>query len=299
MSTSPNPAGGDKPGYGIAVMVLALFLLSSMDAIAKHLTETLAVPQILAIRFWIFLAFASVLARGAGFRRTVKAARPGLQVLRAFILVVEMTAFIFAFSRMPLADVHAIAAVSPLMVMALAGLFLGERVGPRRWAAVGMGFVGVLIIIRPGGGVFDPLSLIPLAAAAGWAVYQTLLRAVAKYDSVQTTTFYTAMVGVVCFTAISPFVWRAPSPGAWMWLVAIGLLGSIGHSLLPVAYRYAPASTLQPFGYTMPVWAAFLGWQVFGHIPDRWTITGGCVVIASGLYALWRERVADRRAERH
>ncbi|MEQ9123548.1 MAG: EamA/RhaT family transporter, partial [Alphaproteobacteria bacterium] len=116
-----DPAGGgDKPAVGIALMVLALFLLASMDAIAKHLTESLAVPQILAIRFWIFFLFAMAMAGRSGFRRTLRSGRPRLQVLRALVLVLEMTAFIFAFSRMPLADVHAIAAVSPLLVMALA-----------------------------------------------------------------------------------------------------------------------------------------------------------------------------------
>lgn len=289
------PAAGDNPALGIALMVLALFLLSSMDAIAKHLTETLAAPQILAIRFWIFLSFAAVLASRRGLRRTARSARPRLQALRALVLAAEMTAFIWAFSRMPLADVHAIAAVSPLMVMALAATFLGESIGPRRWAAVVVGFIGVLIIIRPGVGVFDPVSLVPLAAAAGWAVYQVLLRVVAAEDTPETTTLFTAAVGVVCFTAAAPFVWRDPSGAAWLWLVAIGVLGSIGHTLLPAAYRLAPAATLQPFGYTMPVWAALLGWIVFDHIPDRWTIAGGAVVVASGLYAIWRERVAGSR----
>lgn len=294
-SRADPTGGGDKPALGIALMILALFLLASMDAIAKHLTESLAVPQILAIRFWIFFAFAMAMAGRSGFRRTLRSGRPRLQVLRALVLVVEMTAFIFAFSRMPLADVHAIAAVSPLLVMALAAAFLGERIGPRRWAAVGIGFTGVLIIIRPGAGVFDPLSLVPLAAAFGWAIYQALLRAVARTDSPETTTLVTAAVGLVCFTAVAPVVWAAPSADDWIWLMAVGALGSIGHFLLPAAYKLAPASTLQPFGYTMPVWAAVLGWLVFAHVPDVWTFAGGGVVIASGLYALWRERVAERR----
>lgn len=271
-------------------MILALFLLSSMDAIAKYLTETLAVPQILAVRFWIFFLFANALAARAGYRRTLRSARPRLQVIRAVVLVVEMSAFIYAFSQMPLADVHAIAAVSPLVVMALAALFLGERIGPRRWAAVGVGFVGVLIIIRPGLGVFDPISLIALAAAGGWAVYQVLLRAVAAEDTPETSTMFTATVGLICFSSVAPFVWNTPDPAAWAWLAGIGVLGSIGHFLLPAAYRLAPASTLQPFGYTMPVWAVFMGWAVFGDLPDFWTFVGGGLVVVSGLYALWRDR---------
>ncbi len=284
----------ERPGLGVLLMTLALFLFATMDAIAKYLTESLDVPQILAVRFWIFFAFALVLAGRRGLRRTGRSARPWLQVVRALVLVAEMSAFIFAFSRMPLADVHAIAAVSPLLVMALAALFLGERIGPRRWAAVGVGFLGVLIIIRPGAGVFDPVSLVALAAAAGWAVYQALLRAVARFDPPETTTLVTAAVGLVCFSAAAPFVWRAPTPEAWLWLCAIGALGAVGHSILPAAFRLAPASALQPFAFTMPVWAAVMGWAVFGDLPDRWTMLGGGVVIASGLYALWRERIADK-----
>ncbi len=287
----------DRPGLGIGLMLLAMFLLASMDAIAKHLTETLAVPQILAIRFWIFFTFATVLVSRKGFARTVRSARPRLQIVRALILVCEMTGFIFAFSVMPLAAVHAIAAVSPLIVMALAALFLGEAIGPRRWAAVAGGFVGILIIIRPGVGVFEPAAAVAFAAALGWAVYQVLLRAVARYDSAETTTFFTASVGIVCFSCVAPFVWTAPTPVEWLWLGAIGALGSVGHFLRPAAYRYADAATLQPFGYAMPIWAAIMGWLVFRNLPDLWTFVGGGVVIASGLYALWRERVAGKRAK--
>lgn len=290
-------AGGDRPALGIALMVLALFLLATMDAIAKYLTESLATTQILAVRFWIFFLFASVLAGRQGFSRSLRSPRPGLQILRALVLAVEMSAFIYAFSLMPLAEVHAIAAAAPLMVMALAAAFLGEKIGPRRWAAVGVGFVGVLIIIRPGSGVFNPLSLLPLAAAGGWAIYQILLRIVARTDSAITTTWFTAAVGIVCFSSIAPFVWRNPSPEAWILLGVIGVLGSIGHSLLPRAFSLAPASTLQPFAFTMPVWAALLGWFIFDHIPDRWTLIGGGIVIASGLYALWRERVVSNQAK--
>jgi drug/metabolite transporter (DMT)-like permease len=273
-------------------MLLALFLLAGMDAIAKHLTETLAVPQILAIRFWVFLTFALALTQRAGFRRTVRSARPGVQILRSLVMVGQMSAFIIAVSHMPLADVHAVVAVAPLLVMALAALFLGEPIGPRRAAAVGVGFIGVLVIIRPGTGVFDPMSLVALAGASCWAVFQILLRVVGGRDSAETTTLFSAAIGFICFTLVVPFVWRAPDPTAWLWLLAVGVIGSVGHYLLSTAFRYAPASTLQPFAYTMPIWAAVFGWLGFGHVPDRWTVIGGGIIIASGLYALRRERVA-------
>ena len=282
--------GQDRPALGIILMIFALFVLASMDAVAKHLTETLAAPQILAVRFWIFLTFSSLIASRRGLRQAAHSKNPRLQIVRTLVLVVEMTMFLVAFSFLPLAEVHAIAAVSPLIVMALAAIFLGERIGPRRWTAVAVGFLGVILIIRPGAGVFDPISLLALAGAFGWATYQVLLRAVARIDQPDTTTLYTAGIGVICFTIAAPFFWKSPSPETWGWLAAVGILGSVGHFLLPAAFKFAPASTLQPFAYTMPVWAVFLGWAVFNHIPDFWTLAGGSIVICSGLFALWRER---------
>jgi drug/metabolite transporter (DMT)-like permease len=283
-------SGQDRPALGIILMIFALFVLASMDAVAKHLTETLAAPQILAVRFWIFLTFSSLIASRRGLRQAAHSKNPRLQIVRTLVLVVEMTMFLVAFSFLPLAEVHAIAAVSPLIVMALAAIFLGERIGPRRWTAVAVGFLGVMLIIRPGAGVFDPISLLALAGAFGWATYQVLLRAVARIDQPDTTTLYTAGIGVICFTIAAPFFWKSPSPETWGWLAAVGILGSVGHFLLPAAFKFAPASTLQPFAYTMPVWAVFLGWAVFNHIPDFWTLAGGSIVICSGLFALWRER---------
>jgi len=282
--------GQDRPALGIILMIFALFVLASMDAVAKHLTETLAAPQILAVRFWIFLTFSSLIASRRGLRQAAHSKNPRLQIVRTLVLVVEMTMFLVAFSFLPLAEVHAIAAISPLIVMALAAIFLGERIGPRRWTAVAVGFLGVMLIIRPGAGVFDPISLLALAGAFGWATYQVLLRAVARIDQPDTTTLYTAGIGVICFTIAAPFFWKSPSLETWGWLAAVGILGSVGHFLLPAAFKFAPASTLQPFAYTMPVWAVFLGWAVFNHIPDFWTLAGGSIVICSGLFALWRER---------
>ncbi len=209
-------------------------------------------------------------------------------------MIGQMTAFIVAVRVMPLADVHAILAAAPILVMALAAVFLGEKIGPRRILAVAVSFIGVLVIIRPGSTVFEPASLIALGGACCWATFQILLRVVGAKDSAETTTLYSAMVGFVFFSAAAPFFWKPPTPEGWAWLVAIGLLGACGHLLLSSAYRNAEASTLQPFSYAMPLFAVVLGWVVFGDFPDRWTLTGGSIVIASGLYALKRERAANR-----
>lgn len=289
-----EPQRPNRPGFAITVLLLAMLLLASMDAISKHLTASLAVPQILAIRFWVFLMFSLTLAGHKGFSKTFKSARPKTQLLRGIIMIGQMTAFIVAVRVMPLADVHAILAAAPILVMALAAVFLGEKIGPRRMVAVAVSFIGVLVIIRPGSTVFEPASLIALGGACCWATFQILLRVVGAKDSAETTTLYSAMVGFVFFSAAAPFFWKPPTPEGWAWLVAIGLLGACGHLLLSSAYRNAEASTLQPFSYAMPLFAVVLGWVVFGDFPDRWTLTGGSIVIASGLYALKRERAANR-----
>lgn len=273
------------------MMLLALFLLAGMDAIAKHLTATLEAPQILAIRFWVFLIFALALTRRTGLARAAKSARPVAQLSRSLLMIAQMTCFVVAVTYLPLADVHAVVAAAPLLVMALAAVFLGEPIGPRRCVAIAVGFVGVLVVIRPGTGVFEPASLIALAGACCWSVFQILLRVVSARDGVETTTLYSAVVGALGFTLMAPFVWRAPSGEAWAWLLVIGVLGSVGHWLLSAAFQRAPASTLQPYAYSMPLWAALMGWLAFGHTPDLWTAVGGGIVIASGLYALGRERV--------
>jgi drug/metabolite transporter (DMT)-like permease len=290
-----EPHRPNRPRFAIAVVLLAMLLLASMDAISKHLTASLAVPQILAIRFWVFLIFSLSLAGHKGFKKTLKSAKPKTQLLRGIIMIGQMTAFIVAVRVMPLADVHTILAAAPILVMALAAVFLKEKIGPRRITAVAISFIGVLIIIRPGSTVFEPASLIALGGACCWATFQILLRVVGAKDSAETTTLYSAMVGFVCFSAAAPLVWQPPTPEVWAWLVLLGLLGACGHLLLSSAYRNAEASTLQPFSYAMPLFAVILGWIAFGDFPDMWTIAGGGIVIASGLYALKRERSSNSK----
>jgi drug/metabolite transporter (DMT)-like permease len=276
---------------GIALMVLAMMLLASMDATAKYLVRDYTIVQILWVRFVIFLAVALALARRRGIRRTFASRRWKLQVVRSLVLLAEAAAFILSFSLLPLADVHAVAAAAPLIATALAVPVLGERVGRHRWAAVAIGLIGVLMIVRPGTGAMDWAAAAPLAAAFLWALYQILVRKVGLTDSVTTTTLYTALVGLVALSLAVPFVWRAPDTDAWLLLGLVGVLGSAGHVVLFKALELAPASALQPFAYMLMVWAAVMGFLVFGYVPDLMTIAGAAVVVAGGLYALHRERL--------
>jgi drug/metabolite transporter (DMT)-like permease len=280
----------DNPARGIALMVLAMGMLAVMDAASKYLATRYAVPQILAVRFWIFLGFAVAVAGPLRVPTLLRSRTPWRQLARSLIIVVEVGVFVLAFRHLPLADVHAVAGIAPLLVTALAVPMLGERVGPRRWTAVAVGFAGLLLILRPGFGEADPALLIPFGGAFLWAVYQIVTRQV-SHDAPATSMLYMAAVGALVMSCQAPFVWIPPGAFDWAMLVLLGLVGSVGHFLFILAFRAAPASLLQPFHYMALLWATLIGWLVFGDLPDGWTVAGGLVIAGSGIYAILR---ADR-----
>ncbi|MGF1475394.1 MAG: DMT family transporter [Geminicoccaceae bacterium] len=285
-------AGGNAVGRGIAWMVLAMALLASMDAASKILVQTYSVFQLLWIRHLVLLGLLLTI-RGPRLVGTLfESRRPVLQTVRVTALLVEMAMFMWAVRYLPLADTHALLAVSPLVVTALAWPILGEPVGLRRWFAVLVGFVGVLIIIRPGFGVFQLAALIPLAGAALWAGYQVMTRLVSRTDGADTAFVYLAVAGSILPGLLMPWVWITPqSLSHWLLFGLISLLGAGGHACLLTALRTAPAAGLQPFSYTLLIWAALWGLLIFGHFPDSLTIAGAALVVGSGLYTWHRERV--------
>jgi drug/metabolite transporter (DMT)-like permease len=205
--------------------------------------------------------------------------------------------YMLAFSLLPLADVHAVGAVSPLVVVALSVPFLGERVGWRRWAAVVVGFLGVLIIVRPGITAIHPATLITLVAATLWAAYQVMVRLASRVDSRETTSLWTALVGLGASSLVGATSWVWPTPVGWALLVAVALLGAYAHITLINALCMTEPSLLQPFSFTLFVWAIVVGYALFGDVPDRWTLAGASLIIGSGLYAWHRERVRARQQE--
>jgi drug/metabolite transporter (DMT)-like permease len=175
-------------------------------------------------------------------------------------------------------------------VTALSVPLLGEQVGVRRWTAVGVAFVGVLIILRPGIGVFEPYALLPLIAAAMWALYQVLTRIVGRSDPPMITLFYSVVVGAAGLTLLIPFVWQPPDLQGWGLLVFAAVAGALAHYLLINALQLAPAVILQPLSYMMVVWATLVGFIVFGDLPDAMTVLGAVIIVGSGLYVVARER---------
>jgi drug/metabolite transporter (DMT)-like permease len=290
---APRPAiernAAAATGRGIAYALLAWLLFACMDAGSKLLAEEYSIVQILWVRFLSLLAVAGSLALRHGSRGLITR-RFWLQSLRSLMLMVEIGLFIWTITVLPLADAHAILAIAPLLVTALSVPLLGEKVGIRRWTAVGVATVGMLIILRPGFGVMHPMALVALLCACMWSLYQVLTRVVSRTDPPLTTLFYTALIGAIVLTVIGPFDWRAPDAAGWTLFALVAVLGAGGHYLMIKALQLAPASVLQPFAYTVLVWATLVGFTVFGNLPDRFTVAGALIIVASGLYAFSRER---------
>jgi drug/metabolite transporter (DMT)-like permease len=185
---------------------------------------------------------------------------------------------------------------TPFLIAMLSGPMLGDRVGWRRWSAIGVGFAGVLLVARPGFGGIQPAALLSVAAVFCYGTYMIATRILARTDSNETTLFYSNMVGVAVMCVVVPFVWSTPhDPWIITLMVLSGAFGSVGHYLLIMAHRLAPPAVLAPFLYTQIVWVIALGFMAFGDLPNRWTLAGAGVVVASGLYILHRERKVGRR----
>lgn len=276
---------------GMVVAILAMLFFCATDVFNKLLGQNLPVVQILWVRYLAFVPIAAALAWRPHLGVVWRSGRPGLQFLRSVMLIVQMSCFVLALTLLPLADVQAIAASAPLLVTALSVPLLGEAVGWRRWSAVGVGFLGMLLIVRPGLEETGWPTLLVLAGTTLWAIYQIMLRLVGRHDGAATTALWSATVGAIVTSAIAPFQWQAPTATGWLLLAAVALTGSLGHTLYSRAYVLAPAAILQPLTYLMLVFATLFGWLVFGDFPDAWTIAGACLIVLSGLYTFHRERV--------
>ena len=293
--TPPAAAiGRTNNSRGAVFTVLAMLGFASMDTITKWMVADYPIGQMMWVRYAIFCLFAWAVVRRRGLRAAARSARPGLQFGRALLAVIESAVFVFAFRYLPLADTHAVAATSPLIVIALGVLFLGEKAGPARWAAVAAGFVGVLLIVRPGFRELDWALLLPLAGAILWGAYQILIRLCSRTDTPDTTLVWSAFVAFGVTTLIGPWQWIWPDATGWALLIAIASLGALAHYALIKALDYAEAGSVQPYSYTLLVFVTILGVIVFGDIPDHWTLAGAAVIVASGLYTWHHERRADR-----
>ncbi len=285
---------------GIALMVGASLVFAAQDGLSRHLASEYNVFMVVMIRYWFFAAFVvSVAARKAGgVRAAAKTSQPMIQTIRALLLIVEVCVMVVAFVKLGLIESHAVFTSYPLVVAALSGPLLGEKVGPWRWAAIGVGFVGVLVILQPGLKVFSPAALIPLTAAFLFALYGLLTRYAARKDSAATSFFWTGTVGAVAITAVGMWFWEPMIGRDWVWMGMLCVSGATAHYLLIRCYDVAEASSVQPFAYLQLVFAAMIAIPVFGETIETNVAIGAVIVVGAGLFALYRERIAGQARRR-
>ncbi|MBC7476573.1 MAG: DMT family transporter [Pseudorhodobacter sp.] len=283
---------------GLWLMVLTTVIFSSQDGITKHLAGSYPVAMVVMLRFWFFGAAALVIAsrQAGGIRAAVTTRHPWLQGFRGAIVATQICLSGYAFARLGLIQTHAVMVCGPLLIAALSGPILGERVGWRRWAAIGVGGIGVLIILRPDTTVFTPLSLLPLGAAFLWSLYVLATRYVSRNDSAAVSFSWTGMAGAVAITAPGLWSWVAMTPGDWGWMLALCCTSVTGHFLLIKAYDMAEASALQPLTYLQLVFVSFFGVFLFNEVLHANVIVGTVIVVAAGLFTLWRQQVRARAA---
>ena len=296
MTTLTPPPHGDTR-RGILWMLLTFLLFASLNATAKQLTLSYPVGQVVWARFTFHVLVVALLL-GPRVRHVMVSGRLGLQVGRSLLMLFTSTMFFTGLSLIPLAESSAIMFVTPILVTVLSVPLLGERVGPWRWAGVGAGFAGAIVIIRPGMGVLHLAALLPLGAAFGHAFYQIATRELSRTDQALTTLFYTPLAGFAATSAVVPFLWVKPDLEGWLLMTLLGLLGGFGHFALIKALTAAPVAIVAPFGYTNLIWATAYGYILFGDLPDGWTVTGAIVIVLSGLLIFYRETRKRRPAQR-
>jgi drug/metabolite transporter (DMT)-like permease len=279
---------------GLLLQLAALAVFVCMDTLLKVMTAFYAVPQLMWARFLFSLIAVALVFRLTMRRLPWRSRAPWMQAWRSLTLAGANLMFSSALPYLPLADATAIGFASPLLTVALAALWLRERVSARRWLGVAIGLAGVMVALRPPflTGAEPPhwAAILPLGTAAMFAVYQILTRKLAAIDDPRTTILHTGFAGCVVTTLVQPVFWTWPSLGHWPLLMLLGLFGALGHGLLVLAYTRAPVSLLAPLSYTQLLWASLSGILVFGDWPDGWTLLGGLVIALGGILVALPDR---------
>jgi drug/metabolite transporter (DMT)-like permease len=285
------PARADRPFKGIALILASTIFLGTSDVTAKYLSATLPSIEITWIRFLVFALIMTPAMMPGSPLFAMQTGRLGLHLLRGATILGSSLFFISGLRFLPIAEASATGFVAPLFVTALSIIFLGEKVGLRRWIATAVGLVGVLIILRPGTGAFHPAAFFPLVSALAWACTLIITRMMSGTERAITVMAYSSIVGLCILSALVPFVWVTPTWHDIAFGILIGIASTAGQWIVVLAFRYADASVLAPFSYTQLLWVSVLGFFIFGEVPDAYTITGAAFIVASGLYTAHRERV--------
>lgn len=284
-----NLDGPDRPLAGIAMMLAGIAGFAVMDATIKWLTADYPVPQVIALRSWFGLPILILLAMREGGLAALQTGRPLVHVGRYGLVMLLSLSFFWALSSMKLVDAVAIAFAAPIIITALSVPLLREPVGLRRWIAIGIGFCGVLIMLRPGMGVFQWAAMSALGSAVFYALLMITTRAFKKTESTASLMLYPQLGISLTGIVMVYFFWVTPTLFDLALFACAGFFGSIGVLCLTHAFRLAPAATIAPFEYTALLWATLLGYLLWGELPDGITLLGASIVIASGLYIIFRE----------
>lgn len=281
---------------GIVLILITSTIFALQDGLSRHLGAIIPPVTVVMIRYWFLILFVTALAarQPGGLRAVIRSRRPFLQIARGVLLSLEVVVILESFVRLGLVETHAMFATNPLLVVLLSILLLGERVGWRRSLAVAVGFVGVLIILAPGGGVFSPTALLGLVSAFMFALYTVLTRLASRHDSPMTSFFWMGATGFVVLTVIGLPQWQPLPMQEWGWMAILCVTGSVAHGLMIRAYAQAEASVLQPFTYTQLLWVILVGMIVFGEAVAPRVWLGGAIVVGAGLFTLLRTRKREQ-----
>ncbi|MBM3603883.1 MAG: DMT family transporter [Alphaproteobacteria bacterium] len=273
-------------------MCAVSFIFALQDGFSRVLASHYPPVLIVMLRYWVFAVFviALVSRQPGGLQRAIRTRRPLTQIARGVILALEVVLMIEAFVRLGLIETHAVFSVYPLLVAALSGPVLGERVGWRRWTAIAIGFCGILVILDPGSGVISVNALLPFGAALMFALYGLLTRHVSRDDPAMVSFFWTGISGAVAVTLVGIWDWQWLAPMDWVWMGCLCACGMLSHYLMIRSYELAEASALQPFAYTQLVWVSFIGVWLFNETLRSNVVIGAAIVVAAGLFTLWRQR---------
>ncbi len=293
-STLPG-AAARRALAGIGLMLAGIGLFSLNDALGKWLLATYSVGELLLVRSAAALLLLAPFVRQAGLAAFRTAPRPGLQIVRVVLSTLEVAMFFWAVSYLPLADTVTFYLAGPIYVTALSVILLGESVGWRRWTAVLVGFAGVVLALRPSAASFTLPALIALVGSVFFSLLMITTRLLRETSN--TVLIAGQIGGTLLFGAvIAPFRWTTPSPRDLALLSLFGVLSIMALACVNLSLKLAPASVVVPYQYTIIVWAIVLGYVVFGDLPDVFTLSGAIIIIATGLYIFWRERMRGDRA---
>ncbi len=284
-----EPVPADDPKRGIAMIVISTMLFASLWVLVKLLSDRYSVYEISFFRNFFALIPACLMVAAHGDWRVLKVKRISGHIWRAVLGVVAMMLGFASYAMMPLANAVSISFMSPLVITALSVPLLGEKVGPWRWSAVLVGFVGVLVIVKPGAGFLTPGALVAIGGAAVAALAMITIRQLNRTDKPVAIVFYFALFASL-FTALPlPFVWVTPHGWDWLMLVGMGLSGGFGQHFMTRAFSLAPVAVVSPFNYVSLIWSTLAGWAVWGDMPAAHVFVGAAIVVTSGLVILWRE----------